>query len=217
MKKVILVLGLLLAATIFVSNQSYAEDNWTGNINVSYGNKTLNQDDWSLDEENLKMKLNKQRETSIDVDFGKESWPIHIALGYLSSIADDSFTEEVDYEGNLYDVLTEFEGSTRELRLGIKWIWDSGNVVHEYLGGGLAMINAKVKATASAEGVSASESDDDQAAGFYINGGIFWTIARHLNIGIDVGYSQAEVTFDKMEADMKAGGGHYGLFLGYHW
>jgi hypothetical protein len=49
MKKVILVLGLLLAATIFVSNQSYAEDNWTGNINVSYGNKTLNHDDWSLD------------------------------------------------------------------------------------------------------------------------------------------------------------------------
>jgi opacity protein-like surface antigen len=217
MKKVILVLGLLLAATIFVSNQSYAEDNWTGNINVSYGNKTLNHDDWSLDEENFNMKLNKQRETGIDVDFGKESWPIHIALGYLSSIDDDSFTEEVDYEGNLYDVLTESEGSTRELRLGIKWIWDSGNVVHEYLGGGLAMINAKVKATASSEGFSASESDDDQAAGFYINCGIFWTIARHLNIGIDVGYSQAEVTFDKMETDMKAGGGHYGLFLGYHW
>jgi len=219
MKRLFFIFILLFSISLIWFNQSEAQESgsWTGNINFSLGNKMMDKDDWSIKEEGLDFELDTQREAGLNIDFGKKSWPVFISLGYLSSSADDSLSEEIAVDDMVIPVTTKFEGSTRELRLGIKKIWEPTSTMRPYIGGGLAMINGKGKVTASAEGISASVSDDDQAAGFYVNGGIYWTIASHFNLGVDAGYSKAKVTFDKMESDMEVGGTHYSLLFGYHW
>ena len=217
MKRAFFIFVLLLSLTFFFSTQSYAVGDWTGNANFSIGNKVLDKDDWAVDEEGFKLELDTQREVALNVDFGEKTWPIHIVIAYLGSSADDSMSEDVDIDGYAYTGKLTFKGSTGELRLGINKIWEPTSTIRPYIGGGFAMISAEAKITASIAGVSASESDDDQAVGFYVNGGIYWTLAEHYNLGIDVGYSKAKVTFDKLYTDVEAGGAHYGVFLGYHW
>ena len=58
-------------------------------------------------------------------------------------------------------------------------------------------------------------SADDDAIGFWIGGGIYWTLGEHFNIGFDLRWSKAEVTINGVDGE--AGGGHAGLLLGYHW
>jgi hypothetical protein len=72
------------------------------------------------------------------------------------------------------------------------------------------MINAEIEAEAYGLSVSV-----DDAMGFWVEGGIYWTLAEHFNIGFDVRWSKAEVTF--YGVDGEAGGTHAGLLLGYHW
>jgi hypothetical protein len=72
------------------------------------------------------------------------------------------------------------------------------------------MINAEIEAEAYGLSVSV-----DDAVGFWIGGGVYWTLGEHFNIGFDVRWSKAEVTIDGL--DFEAGGTHAGLLLGYHW
>jgi opacity protein-like surface antigen len=219
MKRLFFIIILLVSVSLIGFSHSYAQESsdWTGDINIYLGNKMLDKDDWSINEEGVKLELDTQRQAGLDIDFGKKSWPVYIALGYLSSSADDSISEEIAIDDMIIPVKTKMEGSTKEIRLGVKKIWEPTSAIRPYIGGGLAMINAEGKITASAEGISSGISADDQAVGFYVNGGVYWTIADHFNLGVDVGYSKAKVTFDELESDMEAGGVHYGLMLGYHW
>ena len=51
--------------------------------------------------------------------------------------------------------------------------------------------------------------------GFWLCGGIYWTLADHYNIGLEVKFSSAEINL--FDVDFNAGGGHFGLLIGYHW
>lgn len=48
-----------------------------------------------------------------------------------------------------------------------------------------------------------------------MDGGVYFTVAQHFNIGAEVRYSMADVDIAGVDAD--AGGLHVGLLLGYHW
>jgi len=196
MKKVLFISFFFLAAIVFISNQSYAQDPWTGNANFLIGSKALDKDDWEP--------VESQTELGVDVDFAPRSWPIHLAVGFLQS-SDDAklFDDYGDYK---------FRVTTSELKFGIKKIWDAAPMMHPYVGGGLAMINAKAKLSEIGYG---STSDDDQAIGLYVNGGIFWTLASYLNLGFELGYSKA--TVDVYDVDAEAGGGHALFLVGFHW
>jgi hypothetical protein len=203
MKKAFFVFVMLLSLMCFASNQSYAAGDWTGNANIGFGSKALDEDDWKP--------MESQPEFGLDVDFGKKTWPVHIAIGYLNSSKDDTISFIID--GTLID--SKLDGSTRELRLGLKKIWEPAMPIRPYVGGGLALINAKIKMTLTDGVNSVSISQDDQAVGGYINGGIFWIIANKLNLGVDLGYSKASVKL--YDIDVKAGGTHALFFIGYHW
>ena len=56
-------------------------------------------------------------------------------------------------------------------------------------------------------------SDDNNGIGIWLNGGVYWTLSQHFNLGLDLRYSQADVTL----FDVDAGGTHAGVILGYHW
>jgi hypothetical protein len=175
----------VLSVIFTLTNQSYAKSDWTGNANFALGKKYVGS---SLGD--------NQNQFGLNVDFGKISWPLHIAFGYLGSSGSYS---EGDASG--------MDTSTSELRIGVNKIWETApnKPPYFYLGGGLAMIQA--------EGVQL----DGQSTGGYINGGIFWTIAKHFNLGVDLGYSKATVHTSENDIGDEAGGGHALFFIGYHW
>ena len=63
--------------------------------------------------------------------------------------------------------------------------------------------------------------DSDSSVGFWANAGLLFRATDHFNLGVDVRYSDADVSLapvgDPDLADLEAGGTHYGVTLGYHW
>ena len=166
--------------------------NWNVNTNLTTGAKALYSDDWEP--------VKSQAEIGFNVDFAHKSWPFNFTIGILHSEKDKN-----DYFGN------KVEGSTSELRLGIKKIWETTSKMRTYIGLGLVIINAKLKISDYYDVVS----DDDYGSGAYLDMGIFWTFARHLNLGFELGKSGATATV--FNYDTKAGGSHALFLIGYHW
>jgi hypothetical protein len=185
MKKNILAVILML---FFINAPANA---WTGNVNAFLGQKTLDADDWEP--------IDKQPEFGVLLDFKQQDWPISIAIDFLGS------TDDTTVAGVLV------EGSTSEFDVGIRKIWEvSGNPIRPYIGGGLAFVNAEIRGT-----YIFTVTEEDTGAGIWLNGGFYWTLSQHFNLGFDLRYSQADVTL--YNVDVKAGGTHAGILLGYHW
>jgi hypothetical protein len=196
----LIILCWLSIPTLAISGSSSSPGSWTGNINGFLGMKQLDEDDWEPVEE--------QTEFGVKLDFKQQSWPVSIAIDYFLSSDDDSGLYFVPGYGVISATL---EGETSELCFGVRKVWDASPTMRPFIGGGLAHITAEVEATAL--GVSASADDD--AIGFWIGGGIYWTLGEHFNIGFDLRWSKAEVTINGVDAE--GGGGHAGLLIGYHW
>jgi hypothetical protein len=166
--------------------------NWAVNTNLTIGAKALDKHDWEPVESQVELGLN--------VDFAHRSWPFNFAIGILGSTIDKN-----DYLG------AKVKGDTSELRVGIKKIWEPTSNMRIYIGLGLAIVNAKLKLSNNSEKIS----DHGNGSGEYISGGIFWTLARHLNLGFELGTSGATATV--FDYDTKAGGYHALFLSGYHW
>lgn len=183
--------NMFLALMLMSFVASAGASQWTGNVNFFLGQKSLDSDDWGT--------LDEQGAFGVLVDFRQENWPVSIALDFLGS-ADDTTRL-----GNTID------GMTTEFNAGIRKIWEiSGSSVRPYLGGGIAFINAELERT----NVFVVK-DDDSGTGLWLNGGIYWTLGQHFNLGLDLRYSEADVTLFGVNGE--AGGGFAGLLLGYHW
>lgn len=194
MKRELFILIIFVFAVCFTSTFSYAE----GNLNFLYGTKNLEESDWEP--------LEKQTEFGINLDFGKATMPIHLDIAYFSSSDDQEFTEYILG----YSVTYELEASTRELRLGAKYIWDVAQTMHPYVAGGLSSVNAKLKMSA----YGYSESVDETGLGYYVAGGLYWTLAGSFNVGAELAYSKA--TVELYGIDTKAGGTNVLALIGYH-
>lgn len=173
---------------------------WTGNVNGFLGTKILDQDDWAPVDEHF--------EGGVLIDFRQKSWPISIAIDLLSSYDEEDVSIAAlnfgTFDANL-------EGSTTELNFGVRKIWDNFSFVRPFIGGGIAFINAEVKGTA----LGVSVSDDDTGVGVWFDGGVYFNLTEHFNLGWDVRWSKAEVTL--FNIDGEAGGWHLGMLIGYHW
>ena len=143
MKKYFLATILMLFAF-----SAYADD-YTGNVNFLLGQKSLKSEDWAP--------LEEQTTFAVLIDFKQSRWPVSIAIDLLGS----------SDKGTLYTV--NYKGSTTELDLGVRKIWDeSGTSLRPYVGGGIAFIKAEIKGTYLSGN---SESASDNAAGFWLNTG----------------------------------------------
>jgi opacity protein-like surface antigen len=189
--------GLLLA----VSGGSAFAD---GNANIWGGQKELDQD-FSNDEN-----VSEQDALAVLLDFGRDTWPVHISLDVLSSSQDSN--------DNDFDV--NFDGSTTEVDLGARWYLnkDDENSFRPYLGGGLAYIAGEVDTDAEEEFLDVEF--DDNGIGYFVNGGLGWRLGESFNVGADVRWAKAELNVDQGlddTADIDAGGLSYGVFFGFGW
>jgi hypothetical protein len=163
------------------------QSDWTGNVNFFLGAKALDEDEWEPVEE--------QTEFGVEIDFRQQNWPVSIAIDILGA------ADETDFGG--FDV----ESKTSELNIGVRKIWDKSPIVRPFIGGGVSFITGDFEAF----GIS----EDDSSLGLWLGGGVYWTLSEHFNLGLELKVSSAEVTLFGVDAN--AGGGHFGLLIGYHW
>ena len=168
------------------------------NINAFVGVKNLESDDWGPLDEHI--------ELGVMFDFAPaEDYPINFAFGIHAS-----GDEETYYDTWLGDYI-DVEGSTTEFSFGVrKYLGPRNSSFNPYIGGGLALIHAKLEASDGFFIVS----DDDTRGGIWIDAGLMWSINR-FNFGLAGRYSDAEVTL--FGVDGEAGGSHLGVIFGSQW
>lgn len=188
-------LGLALSQTLLQGQAAAQEAGWTGNANFLLGAKALDKDEWEPAEE--------QAEFGAEVDFRRRDWPVSIAVDLLGAAG----------EGRVYTSFGEakFESETSELSVGVRKVWDASPRVRPYIGGGLML----AKATARVSLLGLTLEDSDNGTGYWLGGGIYWTLSGSFNIGMEFRSSSAKAKL--FDQEIKAGGGHFGLLLGYHW
>ncbi len=182
-----LLLSLLMVSALCSYVSAAPQNEWTGNINVFLGEKSLGETDWSP--------VESQGEASVTVDFRKQHWPINLAIEFSS--AEDDYT--LAFVG--------IESKTTELNVGVLKIWDRSPHIRPFVGGGLSFIDGEF----SLFGLS----DSDSSAGVWFGTGVYWTLGKHFNLGIELKFSSADVKLFGVDAD--AGGSHIGGLIGYHW
>ncbi|UCD85691.1 MAG: hypothetical protein JSU92_05725 [Deltaproteobacteria bacterium] len=132
------------------------DDGWTGNVNAYLGSRAHDGDEGFVTE--------GQRLISIRIDFRPRSWPVNIAIDLLGVGVGDSGTE------------TEIK--TYELNAGIRKIWERFVYTRPFIGGGLSYIRREF-------GTEAFGNEYlDQGTGLWFEGGVYWTLAGHFNIGM---------------------------------
>ncbi len=182
------------------SQQNAESNTWTGNVNLLLGAKFLDKDNWEP--------LDKQLEGGLLVDFRPKRWWVSFAVDFLYS-GDEDDIDVMDLGIGSYSV--KVESRIMEFDLGLRKIWESPKYIRPFIGGGLAIINAQMKS----ETLGETASDDETGYGIWLNAGLYVTLYKHFNIGIDGRWSKAEVDLFGREA--RVGGWHIGAQAGYHW
>lgn len=184
--------ALIVAASLAAPSLAAAGD-WKGDVNVLLAGKHLDSD-WTPTEH--------QGELGLETSWEGPDWPIDIAAdalfsGATADLNDDGFTKQ--------------RGETSELDLGVRKIWRPAPMVRPYLGGGLAAVRGRIERS----NPFVTVSDENSAAGVWFGGGVYWTLAKAFNLGLDARVSNAEMKL--FGVTRNAGGVHLGLLLGYHW
>ncbi len=180
---------LISIITIAGSEMSaFGQSDWTGNVNFFLGAKAL-EDEWEPAED--------QVEFGVEIDFRQQSWPVSIAIDLLVAAGEDDFLG------------INVESRTSELNIGVRKIWDKSPQVRPFIGGGISFISGEF------EWKTIGISEDDSAMGFWLGGGVYWALSEHFNLGLELKSSYAEINLFGLDGN--AGGGHFGLLIGYHW
>ncbi len=196
MRKPLVVLAVLCLIPSLGSTVR-GESRATGNAGLALRMKFLDQDDWG--------KLDNQLGLGLLATFGRKSWPVLIAVDYLS--AENKETELGPFGIlDLDDSTVVAKSKTREFNVGARKIWRSRGF-RPYIGGGLAMIKAEL--LRKGEFVN----DRDSALGEWASVGFL--VGHHFVLGVDVRLSRAKVHLHGQDVD--AGGTHYAVFLGGSW
>ncbi len=194
-----IILSLYLLAPIPIQAQTKPR----ANFNIFLGQKSLNKSNWDT--------LTPQLEYGLESDFTGEGWPIAFVCSWYKAVATGNDMEII--QGT--PVKINWEGSTQEAGLGVKKIWDQnlqGYDIHPFISGGVCYIFSEAAANIPAAG-GIRDSDLDAKLGFWTGTGVYVTLWEHYNIGVTVRYSDAEA--EMFEEKGKAGGLHYGGFMGF--
>ena len=191
----------LVPVVLALAFSSPAAADAEGHVNFFLGQKSLDSDDWDP--------VDKQPEFGAVMSFGGAAWPVLIAADVLTS------GDEEDVSDSLFGTST-LKAGTLEVAFGARKIWDVGNT-HPYVGGGIALIGAAAEYDTGVFDVDA----DDSAIGPWVGGGVFWRLGSRFNLGFDARWSDAEVDLDFglaiVAQDVKAGGFHGGVTVGFGW
>lgn len=157
-----------------------------GSVNFILGQRNLSDDFWSIGD------LDTQTAFGVNADFGGDKWPVHIAVGLNLSAK----------SGTLFDA------AIADLSLGAVWVPRKGKLIRPYLGVGVSSVGAAIDIV--------DDDDVDQSFGYYINGGVYFQLFNHFNVGIDVRLLEG-TEFELFRSTFDANYAQAGIILGVGW
>jgi hypothetical protein len=189
-------LAFAIAAVFAATNDAQAR--YHGDLNLFVGQLWLTSGDWTP--------VDEQPELGLMFNFGEERAPIHVAIDLFSS------SKEVSNTSPTGSPLVK--GTSREIAIGVRKVWDQ-TVTRPHLGAGATAISVSEELN----GFFGLETNEDRAYGAWVDLGVSWRLATHLNLGIEARYSYALATlgFGSSGREVDAGGIHLGLLIGYGW
>lgn len=178
------------------------DSRWTGNINVGGGLKFLNKEEW----EEL-AGITDQTEIRIATDIRQRRWPINIALDASYAFAPEVL--QVMTHNGVEDTATQ-SVVTYEVNVGVRKIFDFRLYsVRPFFGGGFSRITTQW----DLEFDDGTDSYRDGKLGIWINGGVYWELDRHFNIGLEYLFSNATID---LFGKRNHGGHHLDMIVGFH-
>jgi opacity protein-like surface antigen len=157
-----------------------------GNVNFILGQRNLSDEVWEF------VDLDSQPLFGVNADFGGEGWPVHVAVGVNIS---------ADTSGDLTAAIAD-------LSVGGLWVPRKGKTVRPYLGAGVSTVGVAID--------DDFDDETDQSFGFYANGGVFFRLGSHFNIGADLRMVRG-TSFEVLGAEFDADYVQLGLLLGVGW
>jgi hypothetical protein len=177
---------------------------WTGNINFGAGIKFLDAKDWKA------YGFTDQTFMRLAMDIRQRKWPINVALDFTYAFAPEVL---VDLRG---DGTTEDLGIplqtvvTYDVNVGVRKIFDFRLYsVRPFFGGGFGRVTTQW----AFKGDRYDETYRQGKIGIWCNGGIYWELGRHFNIGLEYLYSWASI---ELLGKRNHGGSHVDMIAGYH-
>ncbi len=184
------VVNVVVVLVLLVGTSSVKAEPWQGHVGVTLGHQNLDASDWGEFDDLVGL--------GVRADVKKPDWPVSIAL---NTEAYGAVSEGLNNDDEL-GVLTNSLGLQK---------YFGNNVVKPYLAGGITVVNVYHQQTR--DGIEVK--DDDSAVGGWASIGAIVDINSHLDIGIDVTYSETQLTVFNTEREI--GGVKAELRVGFHW
>jgi len=167
---------------------------WTWNLNLGLGMKFLDKSNWANTAQHTEFRF--------AFDFRQRRWPINIALDYMHSMSKNVY-QWSDAESRS----VRKQQTSDEINVGVRKIFDRKLLsMRPFVGGGFGYISTNLDYI-----VDLNEGN----IGLWLNGGTYWELDRHFNVGTEFLWSTAKVPVGLREAN--AGGWHVEMLIGYHW
>lgn len=159
------------------------------NLNVFYGEKSLDEGEWSP--------IDDQPEAGVMFDTGPADSPWRFALDVFHSSDDATISG------------TDFDLSTSEVAIGTRY-YRSIKRVDLYVGGGLAAIQADYEVSNGTGSI-----DDDAVVGaFWVGAGLQFHPIENMNLGFALRFSSSPQDAELFDSDASVGGLHAGVTAG---
>ncbi len=177
----------------------------TGNINIGAGLKFL--DATSKDNWDNTAGFTDETELRLATDLRQGKWPINIAFDFTYAYAPEVYQ---DLSGDGHGLAQQFI-NTYEMNAGVRKIFDFRlYTVRPFFGGGLGYTITQWDLKSD----NYDESTQKGHPGIWLNGGVYWELDKHFNIGIDWMYSWSKIHIYKT---LNHGGHHLNMLVGFHY
>ena len=185
-----------LAAVLAATGEAQAR--YKGDFNLFVGQLWLRNGDWAP--------VDEQPELGLLLNFGEERAPVHFAIDVFAS---SQSLSRGDVAG-----IARVRARSQEVAIGVRKIWDE-TATRPHLGAGATAISVREEL----DGLFGRATNEDRAYGAWVDLGVSWRVATHLNLGIEARYSYALATVGSGASgrEVAAGGVHLGLLIGYGW
>lgn len=177
---------------------------WTGNVNFGAGIKFLDKDDWEP------YGFTDQTFMRIAMDVRQRKWPINLALDVTYAFAPEVLVD-LRGDGTTEDLGIPLQNVvTYDVNLGVRKIFDFRLYsVRPFFGGGFGRVTTQW----TFKGELFDELYRQGKIGIWCNGGIYWELDRHFNIGLEYLFSWASI---ELLGKRNHGGHHADMIVGYH-
>jgi hypothetical protein len=180
-----------------VSEKSWG---WTGNVNFGAGIKFLSKE-WAT------YPLTDETEFRFATDIRQRGWPINIALDFIYDQSPDVKVAVKDAATGVYNAdVTSL--TTYEFNAGVRKIVDFKLYsVRPFYGGGFGRMTTQ-------QNFETAPMRRNGKISIWFNGGCYWELGRHFNIGLEYLYSWAKI--DLGDGPANHGGSHFDMLAGFH-